>query len=79
LLPSPALPGRGFFLLAIEQASIANQAMQTMITVSDDLIRLVRKLDGAKGGRSRSAKKLAAANRNVRKAWAARRKQKKAA
>ena len=47
--------------------------MKATITLSDDLVRLVRKLDGAKGGKSRSAKKLASCRKNVRKALAARR------
>lgn len=48
--------------------------MKTEIVISDELLSLAAKVNAAKGGKSKSPKKMAAMRKNIRKAWAARRK-----
>jgi len=48
--------------------------MKTESAVQDQLLAAVMSTLGRNGGKSKSPKKLAAMRRNIKKAWAARRK-----
>jgi len=53
--------------------------MEAKIVLSDDILKLAASLNAQKAGRSKSPKKLAAMRKNLKKAWAARRKKSVAA